>query len=81
MYFDREIGYYCMSCGHEFSAKEIALTSRTCSSKRPSMCNSGKSGKMPIVEIKELHPRKAKVKHISHDIIEQKKAEQEVPDS
>ena len=81
VYFDREIGYYCMSCGHEFTAKEIASTSGTRSSKQPSTRDPSKSGKKPIVEIKELRPRKAKAKHISHDITEQEKAEKEVPDS
>ena len=81
VYFDREIGYYCMSCGHELSAKEIALTLWECSPERQPMRKLGKSAKKPIAEIKELRPRKAKVEHIGHDITERKKAEQDVPDS
>ena len=31
VYFDREIGYYCMFCGHEVSAEEIeALVQNDC---------------------------------------------------
>jgi hypothetical protein len=70
-----------MFCGHEFSTKEmviliekIALTSQT-------MHSPGKSTQRPPAEIKELPPRKAKSEHLSHDIIERKKPEQEVLDS
>ena len=73
IYFDREMGYYCMLCGHEFSAvdmevliEKIALTSRSAQ-------KSGSSHKKPVVEIKELPPRKAKVEHISRDVIKSKK--------
>jgi DNA-directed RNA polymerase subunit RPC12/RpoP len=81
VYFDREIGYYCMFCGHKFSTKEVivllemmALTSR-------SIHNSGKSGKRPPPAIKELLPRKAKVEYISHDVTKRKKPVQESFDS
>lgn len=75
VYFDREIGYYCMFCGHEFSAKEmIVLIEKSALTSRP-MHIADKSGKKPTAEIKELPPRKAK------DTTKRKKPEQEVLDS
>ena len=69
VYFDREIGYYCMYCGGQFNVMDMeilieknALTSR-------STQNSNSSHMKPFVEIKELPPRKAKVLHISRDVI------------
>jgi len=76
IYFDREMGFYCMLCGHEFSSvdmevliEKIALTSR-------SEQKSVSSHKKPVVEIKELPPRKAKVEHISRDVSKSKKLDQ-----
>ena len=76
IYFDREMGSYCMLCGHEFSTvdmevliEKIALTSRPV--QKP---ESG--GKKPAVEIRELPARKAKSKHIRRDVIERKTPEQ-----
>ena len=73
VYFDREIGYYCMYCGGQFNPVDMeilieknALTSR-------SLQKSGDNLKKPALEIKELPPRKAKVVHISRDAIESKK--------
>ena len=73
IYFDREIGYYCMYCGDQFGAVEmevliekIALKSR--SAQKPTL---GRD--KPVVEIKELPPLKAKVEYVDHDIIESKK--------
>jgi len=81
LYFDREIGYYCMLCGHEFSTddmemliEKIELTSR--SGQQPVQ-----SPKTPIVEIKELHSHKGKHKHIKRDVIGHKNTEQQAPDS
>jgi hypothetical protein len=76
IYFDREMGYYCMLCGHEFSAvdmevliEKIALTSRPAQ-------KSESSRKKPAAEIRELPSRKAKAKHVSRDVIDRKKPEQ-----
>ncbi len=76
VYFDREIGYYCMLCGHEFSTddvemliEKIALTSR--SKQQPD-----KRPETPIVEIKELPARKEKVRHVKRDVIGHKNSEQ-----
>ena len=57
---DREIGYYCMSCGQQFSTEEIAmLLEKAARTSRP-ICRSGKSEEKPSVEIKELPPPKGK---------------------
>ncbi|MGB2865758.1 MAG: hypothetical protein WBC05_20670 [Sedimentisphaerales bacterium] len=76
IYSDREIGYYCMYCGHQFSnvdmevlIEKIALTSRSAQ-------KSGSSRKKPAAEIRELPARKTKAKHISRDVIEYRKPEQ-----
>jgi len=73
IYFDREIGYYCMYCGDQFNAVEMeilieknALTS--CSAQK-----SGVSDKKPALEIKELPIRKSKKVHISGDVIKSEK--------
>ena len=76
VYFDREIGYYCMLCGHEFSTddvemliEKIALTSR-------SMQQPDQSLKKPVVEIKELPARREKARHVKRDVIGHKDSEQ-----
>jgi DNA-directed RNA polymerase subunit RPC12/RpoP len=76
VYFDREIGYYCMSCGHELSTKEMfVLLEKSALTSRPTS-NSGKSGKKPAALITELPPpRQARAERISHDINERKKPE------
>lgn len=75
VYFDREIGCYCMSCGYELSIKEmVMLIEKAALTSRP-MSSSGKSEKKPIREIRELPPRKARVEHISHDVNEHEKPE------
>jgi hypothetical protein len=73
IYFDRDIGYYCMLCGREFSAvdMEILIENKTITSS-PAQKLKRKS---PL-EIKELPARKAKAKHVSPDVIEHKKPKQ-----
>ena len=73
VYFDREIGYYCMYCGNQFDAVDMealieknALTSR-------SLQKSDDNIKKPALEIKELPPRKKKVVHIRHETVKSKK--------
>jgi hypothetical protein len=70
-----------MSCGHEFSTKEMFILIEKAALTSQSMFNPDKSRQKPPAEIKELPPRKAKSEHLSHDIIERKKPEQEVLDS
>jgi hypothetical protein len=75
IYFDREMGYYCMLCGHEFSAVDMEVLIEKIALTSSSAQKSGSSHKKPFVEIKELPPRKTKAKHISPDVIERKKPE------
>ena len=73
IYFDREIGYYCMYCGGQFNAVDMEILIE----KNALMSNSGQksdnSHKKPALEIRELPPRKAKVVHISTDVIKSEK--------
>lgn len=69
IYFDREIGYYCMYCGDQFSTVDMEVLIEKIALLPLSAQESGGSHKKPVVEIKELPPRKAKVKHISRDAI------------
>ena len=73
VYFDREIGYYCMFCGHDFSAKEMVVLIETTALTSRLIYNSGESGEKPATEIKELPPRKPKAEQISREIIERNK--------
>ena len=73
IYFDREIGYYCMYCGHQFSAVDMEILIEKIALKSRSAQKSGSSHKKPVIEIKELPPRKIKVGHISRDVIKSKK--------
>ena len=75
IYFDREIGFYCMLCGREFSAvdmevlvEKIALTSHPV--RKP-----GSGGRKPAGEIRELPARNVKTQHISRDIVDRKTPE------
>ena len=76
IYLDREMGYYCMLCGREFSVidmevliEKIALTSLPAQ-------KSERSWKPPAAEIRELPAHKTKATHIRRDVIERKKPEQ-----
>jgi tRNA(Ile2) C34 agmatinyltransferase TiaS len=60
IYFDRDIGFYCMSCGREFSRDEILLLIEKAERTAQPKPKSGKSKKRPPVEIKELPVPKAK---------------------
>jgi hypothetical protein len=76
IYFDREMGYYCMLCGHEFSTVEMeVLIGKVALTSRPAQ-KSERSRKKPAAEIRELPAHKAKAKHIRRDVIERKMPEQ-----
>ena len=76
IYFDREIGYYCMLCGHEFKAVEIKmLVEEKTLTAYPSQ-KSERGRRKPVTEIRELPARKAKAKHVSRDVIKRKRHEQ-----
>ena len=75
VYFDREIGYYCMFCGYELSVEEALFLIEKMTSTSKSAPDSGKGARMPIVEIKEQRGRREKTEHTSpgSDITQQKK--------
>ena len=87
VYSDREIGFYCMSCGHEFSTEEIAMLIEKTAVTSRSMHDSGRSGRKPaaeIAEIKELPSHKAKKSRAPHsrgDRAKEARPEREVFDS
>jgi hypothetical protein len=73
IYFDREIGYYCMYCGQQLSAvdMEILIEKNAITSNSGQKSNS--SLEKPAVEIKEIPPRKSKAAHFSRDVVENEK--------
>jgi hypothetical protein len=76
IYFDRQIGYYCMLCGQEFSTIDIeVLIEKTALTSRPAQ-KSGKGRKKSTVEIRDLPARKAKAKHVSRNVIRRNKPKQ-----
>ncbi len=75
VYFDREIGYYCMLCGYELSTEEaLFLIEKAASISKPTQVP-GKGTSAPIVEIKERRARRGKTEPASpgSDITQQKK--------
>jgi hypothetical protein len=76
IYFDREMDYYCMLCGHEFSAVDIEVLIENIALTFLPAQKSERSWKKPAAEIRELPVRKAKANHISRNVIEPKKLEQ-----
>jgi hypothetical protein len=67
IYFDREIGYYCMYCGEQFDAVDMDILIEKNALMSRSVLKSDNSLKKPPVEIKELPSRKTKVVHINRD--------------
>lgn len=76
IYFDREIGYYCMYCGEQFRAvdMEVLIEKNAITSNSGQKSNS--SLKKPAVEIIEIPARKAKKVHFSRDVVESEKPDQ-----
>jgi len=65
VYFDREIGFYCMSCGYEISDEEaLFLIEKVTSTCKPAP-DSGKAARLPIVEVKKPRRRSEQPDHIS----------------
>lgn len=67
IYFDREIGYYCMYCGQQFRAADMEVLVEKNALMSRSVQKSDDLLKKPAIEIKELPPRKAKVVHTGRD--------------
>jgi hypothetical protein len=77
IYFDREIGFYCMSCGCRFSAQEIAVLIEKAELTSPSIRHSDESGKTRIAKIKELPARESeKTERVGQDVTEHRKSDQ-----
>ena len=60
IYFDRDIGYYCMACGRELSYDELYLLMEKAQEASPPIPTSDMTEIEPPVEIKELPPTKAR---------------------
>ncbi|OHB78967.1 MAG: hypothetical protein A2Z25_12305 [Planctomycetes bacterium RBG_16_55_9] len=75
IYFDREIGYYCMSCGTQISYDQIVMLIEIASRTSQPRRRSGKSEKQPPVEVKELPPSKKKSKPARHDATKHDKSQ------
>ena len=73
IYFDREIGYYCIYCGDQFSSADMEILIEKHSLASRSLQESNDSFKKPALEIKELPHRKARVVHVHHDAIKSRK--------
>jgi len=73
IYFDREIGYYCMYCGNQFGAVDMEILMEKNALMSGSVLESDNGLKKPALEIKELPPRKTKAAHISRDAIKSEK--------
>lgn len=76
IYFDRDIGYYCMSCGHNFSVVDMKILIENKTKTSGPAQKSESDRKKPPLEIKELPARKTKAKPISPDVTEHKKPKQ-----
>jgi len=73
IYFDREIGYYCMLCGRRYNAADVEmLVEKAALTGRPAQ-ESEMGRKKSTVEIKDMPPQRAKVEHISRDAVNRNK--------
>jgi hypothetical protein len=73
IYFDREIGYYCMYCGDQFSAVDMEILLEKNALTSHSSQKSSNGHKKPAIKIRELPPRKSKTVHIRDDVIKSEK--------
>lgn len=74
IYFDSEIGYYCMYCGNQFSFPDLEILIEKDTLMSRSTQQSDNSLKQPAFQIKELAPRKNKVVHTLSDTVKNKKS-------
>jgi len=76
IYFDRGIGFYCMSCGCQYSAQEIAVLIEKADLASPTIHHSDESRKKHVAEISDLPARKSKkTEHVSQDASDDQKTE------
>jgi hypothetical protein len=69
IYFDRQIGYYCMLCGYAFGATGIEMLIGKITLTLGPAEKLENSPRKSIVEIRELPAGKTKTKLISRDVI------------
>ena len=75
IYFDRDIGYYCMSCGHQFSSENIVMLIEK-AERMSQPIPAPDSNVIRPPEIKELPAAKAKkTKRAKRNAIERDKSE------
>ena len=78
IYFDREIGYYCMSCGQDFSTDEIVMLIEKAERISRPVHTPDKIEKKPPMEIMEVPSPKAKdSEQASRDVIHHDKTERD----
>ena len=77
VYLDREMGFYCMSCGYELSDEEALFLIEKVTLTTKAAPDSGKAARMPIVEIKKKRGRSAQPDHISPGTDEKQKKKPE----
>ncbi|MHC4117653.1 MAG: hypothetical protein ACYSWO_09110 [Planctomycetota bacterium] len=65
VYFDRKMGYYCMSCGHELSVENVLLLMEKMVPALGPAHVWAKAAAPTILEIRELPTRRSKSEHVS----------------
>ena len=74
IYFDREIGFYCMSCGQKLNLDEITMLIQKAERMSQPTHTPDKSETKPPMEIKEVPAPKAKdSEHARRDVAHHKK--------
>jgi DNA-directed RNA polymerase subunit RPC12/RpoP len=69
IYFDREIGFYCMSCGQKFSTEEIVILIEKADQISQPIQTPDKIEKKPPLEIREVpHPKAKEPEQTSRDV-------------
>ena len=77
IYLDKDIGYYCMSCGHTLSVDDIVLLIEKSQKTSQPIPTSEESETIPPMEIKEMPSPKAKEpKRARRDVSERDPSEQ-----
>lgn len=77
IYFDRDIGYYCMSCGRKISYDEVVVLIEKAHQAAQPIPTSGKSEIQLPVEIKELpSPKIKEPRRAGQDVTDQDKSGQ-----
>lgn len=65
VYFDRKMGYYCMSCGHELSVENVLLLMEKMVPALEPAHVWAKASAPTILEIREQPTRRSESEHMS----------------